>query len=105
MSKLTTKNKKTDQELCQIIASSITEMVRSSLNPMFRRQYFIALQVTNSTDAQKLIENYLFDILKIENCKISTNYQPLQNDGSTGANKKRKIEKLEDEISDGEYSD
>lgn len=39
------KKKKTDRELCQIIASSITDIVRDSLNPTFRQTYFDIVQV------------------------------------------------------------
>jgi len=45
MSKLISKKKKNDRELCQIIASSVTEIVRDSLNPTFRQTYFDTIQV------------------------------------------------------------
>lgn len=39
------KTKKTDKELCQIIATSVTDIVRNSLNPTFRQNYFDAIKV------------------------------------------------------------
>lgn len=45
MPKLLSKKKKNDRELCQIIATSITEIVRDSLNPTFRQTYFNTIQV------------------------------------------------------------
>lgn len=36
---------KTDGDLCQIIATSVTDIVRNSLNPIFRQSYFDTLQV------------------------------------------------------------
>jgi len=45
MSKLISKKKKTDRELCQIISTSVTEIVRDSLNPTFRQTYFDTIQV------------------------------------------------------------
>lgn len=40
-----TKVQKTEEELCQIIATSVTDIVRESLNPAFRQTYFDTLQV------------------------------------------------------------
>lgn len=48
MAKLISKKKKTDRELCQIIATSVTEIVRDSLNPTFRQTYFDTLQVSTT---------------------------------------------------------
>jgi len=48
MSKLFSKKKKNDRELCQIIATSITEIVRDSLNPVFRQTYFNTMKVLNN---------------------------------------------------------
>lgn len=45
MAKPTSKKKKSDTELCQIIATSVTEIIRNSLNPAFRRTYFDTIQV------------------------------------------------------------
>lgn len=45
MAKLITEKQKTDEELCQIIATSVTEIVRNSLNPTFRQTYFDTIQV------------------------------------------------------------
>lgn len=65
MPKLLSKKKKNDRELCQIIATSITEIVRDSLNPTFRQTYFNTIQVTNSTDAQEFLENRLLNVLGV----------------------------------------
>lgn len=45
MAKIITKKNKSDTEICQIIATSVTEIIRNSLNPTFRRAYFDTLQV------------------------------------------------------------
>ncbi|KAF0750332.1 Uncharacterized protein FWK35_00027290 [Aphis craccivora] len=79
MPKLLSKKKKNDSELCQIIATSITEIVRDSLNPTFRQTYFNTIQVTNSTDAQEFLENRLLNVLGVNKSFVSTYIQKKNN--------------------------
>lgn len=45
MAKSVTAKNKTDEELCQIIANSVTDIVRDSLNSTFRQTYFDTIKV------------------------------------------------------------
>lgn len=45
MNKTVSKTRKTDRELCRIIATSMSDIVRNSLNPTFRQNYFDAVRV------------------------------------------------------------
>lgn len=55
---------KTDRELCQIIATSVTDIVRNSLNPTFRQTYFDTIQVRKLRPIF-MIKGVLFRSLRI----------------------------------------
>ncbi|XP_050432662.1 uncharacterized protein LOC126840765 [Adelges cooleyi] len=104
MPEYTSEENKTDKEFCEIIASSITEIVRSSLNPSFRQQYFNALQVTNSTDAHEYVKSTLLALLDDENSNFSVRRQSSKIASLSKTNKQLKIERVDNEAYSEEES-
>lgn len=47
--------KKTDIDLSRIIAVSVTDIVRHSLNPKFRQTYFDTIGVNNNYNTRHMI--------------------------------------------------